>query len=309
MKKALGDTTEGLYLGRSTADGTQWIVRPVRTNSYLGDLGAAAARRSSSCAAVVRLAAVVPVAAVTTAAAIAMAAGLTAAALFAAALTGAALLAAAIPVATRLAAVVAASIVATAAGGGSSAARLSTAGRSSRGRTSRSSAARLAARRTALRLAAATGVQPVTQALPAALGLAAGRRSVAAAVAGLHLAGQHQQAENDRETTNTALHGRDSSQTSNTTKGKTLGPEDATFLAAAVAFRVGRLDRFQRNEESSGSNWIADVFAAIVAPLFPPSLIARVAGKFLGSPAGFNGCACRTGRACPMRRVARLQNQ
>jgi hypothetical protein len=192
------------------------VVFATRPSELCSELGATAGGFARV------VAAVVPAAAL-------LAAALTGAALFAATLTGAALFAAtgltaatiavaAFAAAALLAAAaVVAGIVATAARSSGGAGRLGTAARSGRSRTGRSGTARLAARR----LAAAAGPQPIAQALPAALIFAARRSGIAATVmAGLDLgSGQQQQAEHHRETTNTTLHGRNSSQTSNTTEG------------------------------------------------------------------------------------------
>jgi hypothetical protein len=217
-------------------------ARPCERHSILG---ATAGRFARVVAAVVVAAAAIP-----------MAAGLTAALLLTAAgLTAATIAVAAVMAATLFAAAVVAGIVATAARS-SSAGRLSAAARSGRSRASRSSTSRLAARLLAARLPAAmTGVQPIAQALPAALLLAARRSGIATAATSLNLrGGEQQQAQRQRQTTNSALHGRNSSQTSNTTEGKTLGPDgDATCLGAAVAFRDWRPGLFPGYEGSSGS--------------------------------------------------------
>lgn len=203
------------------------------------------------------VAAVVPTAPLL-AAAIAVA-PLTAAALFAAAgLAAAAIAVAAIAAATVA---VAAVLFATAARSGS-AARLGAAARGGRSRTgwgsaSRSGAARFAARRTALSAAATAGVQPIAQALPAAVLLAARRGGIAtAATAGLDLGGgQQQQAERQRETTGSALHGRELlTNLEYDERGKRLVPiAMRRCLGAAVAFRNWRPGLFPGHEESSGS--------------------------------------------------------
>lgn len=204
-------------------------ARPCERHSILG---ATAGRFARVVAAVVVAAAATPVAA-----------GLAAAFLLAATgLTAATIAMAAVMAATLLAAAVVARIVATAARS-SSAGRLGTAARSGRSRASRSGTSRLAARLLAARLPAAmTGVQAIAQALPAALLLAARRSGIATATASLNLSGgEQQQAQRQRQTTNSALHGRNSSQTSNTTEGENAWSRcDATCLGAAVAFRDWR---------------------------------------------------------------------
>lgn len=233
-----------------------------------------------------------------------LAAGLTAAALAGAALFAATgLTAATLTVAPFAAAtlLVAAVVFATAARS-SSAGRLGAAARSGRSRTGRGSASRSGAARLAARgLAATAGMQPFAQARPAALGFAArrGRFATAATTASLDLrGGQQQQAQRQRKTTGSALHGRNSSQPRNTTKGENAWSRlrCTVVLGAAVAFRsvaaslVSRARRIVRAQQGN-----ADVLAAIVPLNFQPSLIARVAGKFLPCPARSNGYAFQIG--------------
>lgn len=117
--------------------------------------------------------------------------------------------------------------------------RLGTARRGHRGSAGRGGAARrgFAARR----LAAMTGTNAIAQARLAALGSAAGRLgsthgfATAAAAAGKRRRGQQQHAKHERETTNTVLHGRDSSR-----YRKRLNEVETQFPINACSFAGGR---------------------------------------------------------------------